>query len=109
MAGTCTGDGTIAVALTVTASGLTQIIAASGSTVITLGSISMSFASAVDWQLEQGTGSNCGTGTTAVTGLYKSILAVALDNPIEIPAGKALCVNLGSAVTGGGLAMYNQQ
>jgi hypothetical protein len=95
--------------ISVTSSGLTQIIAASGSTVITLGSYSVSFASAVDFQLEYGTGSNCGTGTTPLTGVYKAILTIAVDNPIFVPSGNALCVNLGSSVVGGGLAMYNQQ
>lgn len=96
-------------AVSLSASGLTQIIAASGATVITIGSISASFQSAVDFQLEYGTGANCGTGTTALTGIYRSILAVALDNPLFVPASQAVCVNLGSAVVGGGLVEYNQQ
>lgn len=97
------------VAISLTTSGLTQVIAASGSTVITLGSYSISFASSVDFQWEYGTGSNCGTGTTALTGVYKSILTIAVDDPIEVPSGKALCANLGASVVGGGVGMYNQQ
>jgi hypothetical protein len=99
----------LSTAISLTSSGSTQIIAASGSTVITLGSISMSFTSTVDWQLVYGTGLNCVVGSTALTGVYKSILAVALDNPLFVPSGNALCVNLGTSVVGGGLAVYNQQ
>lgn len=92
-------------ALTVSASGLTRIITAGAGTT-TIGHISLSFASSTDFQLEYGTGTNCGTGTTALSGLYKSILAIALDEPFIVPAAKDLCINLGTAVTGGGLAIY---
>jgi hypothetical protein len=95
-------------ALSVSGSGLTKIISnGGGSTQIRVTHISMSFASSVDWQLEYGTGTNCGTGTTALTGVYKSILTIALDfdlDPLLVPAADDLCVNLGSGVTGGGLA-----
>lgn len=96
-------------AVTLTSSGLTQLIAASGATVITIGSYSISFNGTTDFQLEYGTGVNCGTGTTALTGLYKTLLTIAIDDPIQVPASQAVCANLGSAVTGGGVMMYNQQ
>jgi hypothetical protein len=95
--------------VTLTSSGLTQLIAASGATVITIGSYSISFNGTTDFQLEYGTGVNCGTGTTALTGLYKTLLTIAIDDPIQVPASQAVCANLGSAVTGGGVMMYNQQ
>jgi hypothetical protein len=103
--------GTSSTPLSLSSSGLTQIIALSGSTQIRLTHISLSFASAVDFQLEYGTGSACGTGTTALTGVYKGILTIVLSftlDPLLVPAGQALCVNLGSSVTGGGLAKYAQ-
>lgn len=96
-------------AIALTTVGLTQLIPLSGSTVITIGSYSVAFASAVNFQLEYGTGSACGTGTTALTGVYQSILTVAIDDPIEVPAGQAVCANLGASVVGGGVMMYNQQ
>ena len=103
--------GTKSATVSLTASGLTQLIALSGTTVIRLSHISVAFASAVDFQLEYGTGSACATGTTALTGTYKSILTVALDfdlDPLLIPAGDALCANLGASVTGGGLVKFAQ-
>lgn len=90
-------------------SGLTQILAASGTKKITVCHISAGFASGVNFQLEYGTGTNCGTGTTAVTGVYQTIQGIALDTPFTLPASQALCVNLGSAVAGGGILVYAQQ
>jgi hypothetical protein len=103
--------GTNSAALSLSASGLTQIVALSGSTVIRVSHISVGFTSAVNFQLEYGTGTNCGTGTTALTGVYVGIVAIALDfdlDPLLVPAGKALCANLGAAITGGGLVKYAQ-
>ncbi len=84
---------TAAVALS--SSGLTQIVAAGAGTT-TVSHVSASFASGVDFQLEYGTGSNCGTGTTALSGVYKTVLTIALETPFVVPSGKALCVNLGA-------------
>lgn len=101
---------TLSSAVSVTTSGLTQIIALSAAKSIRIGHLSLSFASGVDFQLEYGTGSNCASGTTALTGVYKNILTYAYDDPpgapLLIPASNALCVNLGTSVTGGGLAQY---
>jgi hypothetical protein len=97
--------------VSLSSSGLTQLIPLSGSTSITVGGFLISFASAVDFQFEYGTGSNCASGTTAITGVMKSVLTVAIDQTLafKVPAGQALCANLGSGVTGGGLITYNQQ
>jgi hypothetical protein len=54
--------------VTLSGSGLTQILAASTGKKITVCHISAGFASGVNFQLEYGTGASCGTGTTAVTG-----------------------------------------
>jgi hypothetical protein len=101
---------TLSTPLTLTTSGLTQIIALSAAKSIRIGHLSLSFASGVDFQLEYGTGSNCAGGTTALTGVYKNILTYAYDDPpgapLIVPAGNALCANLGTSVTGGGLAQY---
>lgn len=92
-----------------TSSGLTQILAGSSGKSLRIEHLSISFASSVNFQLEYGTGSNCATGTTAVTGTYQGVVSIALDfdsGPLTIPAGDSLCANLGSSVTGGGLAVY---
>lgn len=103
--------GTTSAAVSLTSSGLTQIVALSGVTLIRITHISVSFASSVDFQLEYGTGANCAAGTTALTGVYKSILTVALDfdlDPLIVPSAQALCVNLGASVVGGGLVKFAQ-
>lgn len=101
---------TLSTPVTLTASGLTQIIALSAAKSIRIGHLSVAFASGVDFQLEYGTGSNCAVGTTALTGVYKNILTFAYDDPpgapLTVPAGNALCANLGTSVTGGGLTQY---
>lgn len=94
--------------LSVSTSGLTRIITHSGTTTTTIAHLSISFTGATDFQIEYGTGTNCGTGTTALSGLYKTTLAVALDVPFFVPSGQDVCVNLGTAVTGGGLVVYAQ-
>jgi hypothetical protein len=95
--------------ISVTSSGLTQILALSGTTQIRICNISVGFASGVDFQLETGTGSNCAGSTAALTGVYKGIVTIALDfnsGTLNGPAGTALCVNLGASVTGGGVLNY---
>ena len=69
---------------------------------------SISFASAVTFQLEYGTtvSTPCDTGTTALTGVYQNVGAIAIDKPFTVPAGNDLCANLGTSVTGGGVILY---
>jgi hypothetical protein len=99
--------GTTPTVISLSSSGLTQIIGLSAGKSIRVTHISIAFASAVNFQLEYGTGTNCGTGTTALTGTYQDILTYTMDwdlDPLIVPSGNALCANLGAAVTGGGLA-----
>src|SRR5271155_3059481 len=96
-------------AVSVSSSGLTQILALSAGKAITVCHISVGFASGVNFQLEYGTGSACAGGTTAATGVYQAVQGIALDVPFTLPASQALCVNLGSGVAGGGLLVYAQQ
>jgi len=94
-------------AVSLSSSGLTQIIAA-GAGITTVSHLSVSLASATTFQLEYGTGSNCATGTTALSGVYQNVSAIALDVPFIVPSAKALCINLGASVTGGGIVVYAQ-
>lgn len=94
-------------AISLSSSGLTQIIAA-GSGTTTVAYVELSFTSGVNLQWEYGTGSNCGTGTTPLTGVMQNVLTYTRDTPFLVPTGKALCANLGSAVTGGGSVTYAQ-
>ena len=95
--------------VTLSSSGLTQIIPATSGHKILICSAGISFASGVNFQLETGTGSNCGTSTTALTGTLQSITAITLDSTAAIltpTVSQAVCANLGSSVTGGGWVTY---
>lgn len=96
--------------ISISGSGLTQIVAASGSTVITVCSLSLSSSATTNITIENGTGAACGTGTTAVSGVYQSVLSIALDSlNLALPASNALCLNSSASVTAGGLVMFVQQ
>jgi hypothetical protein len=86
----------------ITASGNTQIIAASGSTVIRLGMLEftpITSGNSVNFKLVYGTGVNCATGATDLTAVQSNVLAYSHDFtfPLNVPAGKALCFNLDAA------------
>jgi hypothetical protein len=95
-------------AVALTSSGLTVLVAHTSSDTTTVSHYSISFASSVSFQLEYGTGSACGTGTTALTGVYQPLTSIAIDTPFIVPAGKDLCANLGASVVGGGAIVYSQ-
>jgi hypothetical protein len=88
---------------------LVQFIGASAGKSITICHISLGFTTAVNLQLLYGTGSLCGTGTTAVSQPYDSISGIALDVPFTLPSGQAFCGTLSATGTGGGLIVYTQQ
>lgn len=98
--------------ITLSGSGSTQIVAASGATRIRVCHISISFASAVNFKLVEGTGANCATGPADITGLYNQIDSIALDfgssSPLRSSASQALCANQSAAVAAGGVIVYAQ-
>lgn len=91
-------------------SGNTQIIAASGTTTIRICHISFSTTAAEDVKLVRGTGANCVTGPTDVTGLYKGVVSMALDfepwGPLKGAASGAICLNQSAVQALGGLVVY---
>lgn len=97
--------------ISVSGSGNTQILALTASAVIRICHISWSVSdgSALGVKLTTGTGSNCGTGTADLTGLYTSP-GVALDfgtsAALRGPTSAALCMNLASGVAVGGTLVY---
>ena len=97
---------------TLTTSGATQIVAASGSARIRICSISWSSTATSAQSLVSGTGSNCGTGTATQAGPYQTVQSAVLDfsalTPLVLPAGAAFCINQGTAVTTGGVVLYAQ-
>jgi hypothetical protein len=93
---------TVAGKANVTTSGNTQIIAASGSTVIRLGFLEftpVTSGNTVNFKLVYGTGSNCATGATDLTAVQSNVLAYSHDFPfpLNVPSGKALCFNIDAA------------
>lgn len=99
-------------AFNLSGSGDTQIIAASGSTVIRICHISFTTTAPEDIQIDRGTGVNCGTGTTALTGLYKQITGLALDftpqAALRGTASNAVCLNQSAVQALGGVVIYAQ-
>lgn len=94
-------------------SGDTQIIALSGSTVIRICHIDFSTTAAEDVKLTTGTGSNCGTSTANLTGLWKSVQSAAMDygpfSPLVGVAANAVCLNQSVAQALGGVVIYDQR
>jgi len=111
-AGTLLYPCTNSAAINLTASGNTQIIAASGSTAIHICHISLAATSSVNLQLVTGTGANCATGAANLTGVYIGTLGFALDfgdwAQLTGGASQALCLNQSAAVVTGGVILYAQ-
>jgi hypothetical protein len=63
------------------------------------------------FQLEYGTGTNCATGTTALTGAYPTVAQFgrAGVGHLFIPAGNALCIVTTGAAASQGFVAYVQQ
>jgi hypothetical protein len=104
---TCTNKATV----TLTGAGAAQVVALSAGKSIKVCHLSLSAESPVDVQLVEGTGANCVTGPANVTGLYRSVLGMALDfgvSPLTGSASQALCISLGTAVNVGGVLTYAQ-
>lgn len=103
---------TLQAAFTVSASGNNQLVAAVAGQRIRVCSISFSATAAQAVSITAGTGVNCGTGTTTIAGPYQSTQAFVLDfgalTPLLAATSSALCINQGSAITGGGFISYAQ-
>lgn len=96
----------------ISASGNNQIIAASGATRIRICSISFSATATQIVSITAGTGVNCGTGTDTIAGPYQATQSFVFDftalTPLILPVGAAMCINQGSAITGGGVVLWAQ-
>lgn len=99
-------------AFNLSGAGDTQIIAASGSTIVRICHISMATTPPEDIKITQGTGANCAAGTADLTGLYKSVTALAFDftpaSALRGSASQAICVNQSAGQTTGGVVIYAQ-
>ena len=93
------------------ASGNTQIIPLGDGQQVRICHLSLAFQAVVDVRLTQGTGTNCATGNTNLTGLYENVGTMDLNwdtGGLRAGASNAVCVNLGAAITGGGVVTYAQ-
>ncbi len=101
---------TLSALINTSASGATQIVALSGSKVIRICHISFSTVATEDVKLVYGTGSNCGTGTNDLTGLYKTVQSFdfeyAFGSPLKAPAAQAICFNQSVAQAAGVTVVY---
>lgn len=102
------------VAISTSSSGYTQLVALSGSTVIHVCGFNVMAGGTTNVSLAYGTGSSCGTGTTALTGAYPLIAQTGLAvgnggaTQMKTAAGNALCVNNSAAVAIAGFLTYVQ-
>ncbi len=91
-----------------------QIIALVAGKWIFVTSFDMMAANTTNFTYVYGTGSNCGTGTTALTGAYPLIAQAGvskgngLGSVLVVPAGNALCVTNSAAVQVSGSVSYSQ-
>jgi hypothetical protein len=106
---------TITLAWTASATGNTQIIAASGSTVIRICAFEFTpdtSATPVNWKLQTGTGSNCVTGPADLTGVLSNVLAysnnLGANSAWVVPSAKAVCFNMASGTAVHGTVVYAQ-
>lgn len=94
-------------------SATTDVVIVTGTAAKTTRLCHVSFAndSAQTFVFRSGTGSTCGTGTTALTGTYGASVNGAFDfgplSPLKAQAAADdSCLHFGAAVTGGGVAIY---
>lgn len=104
---TCPNTTTFSVASTVT-----QVVPASGSTKVRICSVDFNPATATAGSVDlvYGTGVNCGTGTTTLTGAYTLPAAAIVDitpstlgpqSPLTTPASQAVCVRTVTSTVNG--------
>lgn len=95
-------------AITLTGAGDTEIIAAASGRAVRVCELYLAAASAEDVKLTQGTGTNCGTGTANITGLFRQVTALNINssNGIRGSSGSAICVNQSGAINAGGVVIY---
>lgn len=100
------------VAINVTSATTTQLVALSAGKSVHVCSVAVSSVGGTS-TFEYGTGSTCGTGTTALTGAFAAASTVSLGgggDKFTAPAGNALCLLSGASTTAtAGVVAYVQQ
>lgn len=92
------------------ASGIVQLVGLTASQIIRVCHISLSSDTATNIKFLYGTGSNCGTGGTDITGLYNGVKTLALDfgpgAALRTIASNAFCISSSASATLGGVVSY---
>ena len=107
-------NGTATVAISVSTSTVTQLVALSSGKAIYVLNWSVIAAGTDNVTWEYGTGSNCGTGTTAISGAYPLaanggiVAGNGAGTVLFVPASNALCVSTSAAVQLSGSLSYYQ-
>ena len=96
--------------ITLTA-GTTEIVPLAASEVIRVCKIVVSWDAVVDLEYVYGTGADCVTGTTALTGVIQDLLAITDDltsnqSALLVPVSEAFCIRQTGAVNGGGYVVF---
>lgn len=91
--------------------GTTEIVPLAAGEQIRVCKIVISWDATIDLAYVHGTGVNCATGTTALTGTIQDITAIADDlansqAALIVPASNALCVTQTGAANGGGYVVF---
>lgn len=98
--------------ITIAAGATVKVVTESGTKTVHICHISVSYDAATNFQLIQGTGAACGTGTANLTGNYLDLTAIGLDfaeaGALRPAAGNGVCVVTSAAVNGGGVITYAQ-
>jgi hypothetical protein len=109
------GKGTpSSIAINVSTATTTQLVAPSGSTKIYVTSFDVIAGGTGNITFEYGTGANCGTGTTALTGAYNLTAQAGISKGngvgavLVVPAGNGLCVLTSAAVQMSGSVSFQQ-
>lgn len=108
-------QGAATVALNVSTATTTQLVALSGTTTTYVTHFDVIAGGTGNITFVYGTGSNCATGTTSLSGAYNLTAQAGisagggLGAVIVVPAGKALCVTTSAAVQMSGLVTYVQR
>lgn len=101
-------------AISVNTAATTQLVALSSGKTIYVCGVNFVAAGTTNVTLEYGTGVNCGTGTTAISGAYPLAaqsgvaMAVGLGSIFRTPASQALCIVNSAAVQVSGFISYTQ-
>lgn len=100
--------------ISVSSAATVQIVALAVGKWIFVTSFDMMSAGTTNFTYVYGTGTNCGTGTTSLTGAYPLIAQAGvskgngLGSVLVVPAGNALCVTNSAAVQVSGSVSYSQ-